>query len=179
MTKVYGSLKENIRTMQQRVAKARFKDSKTAPQLKRGDKVYLLTKNLKTQKPSKKLDAVKVGPFLIEDQKGPVNYELDLPKDARIHPVFHVSLLEPAHQDATLQKTFHFEPRESEDYEVEAILKDKGQRYLVKWKGYGDGHNTWLPLKDLEGSQELLEEYHQQQGTPVPRKRGRPRKSPQ
>ena len=64
--------------------------------------MYLLTKNLRTQKPSKKLDAVKVGPFLIKDQKGPVNYELDLPKDARIHLVFHISLLEPIYPDATL-----------------------------------------------------------------------------
>jgi transposase InsO family protein len=38
---------------------------KTAPQLKEGDKVYLHTKNLRTKRPSKGLDNVKVGPFLI------------------------------------------------------------------------------------------------------------------
>jgi len=69
---------------------------KAAPQLKKGDKVYLLTKNLRTTKSLKKLDYVKVGPFLIEEQKGPVNYRLRLPKDVKIHPVFYISLLEPA-----------------------------------------------------------------------------------
>jgi len=45
-------------------------------------------------KNSKKLDYIKVGPFLIEEQRGLVNYQLRLLKDAKIHPVFHVSLLE-------------------------------------------------------------------------------------
>jgi len=70
--------------------------SKAAPQLKKGDKVYLLTKNLRTTKSSKKLDYMKVGPFLIEEQKGLVNYRLRLPKDAKIYPVFYISLLELA-----------------------------------------------------------------------------------
>ena len=179
MTRVYDSLRQNIHNMQDRVAKARFKDSKMAPQLKTGDKVYLLTKNLKTQKPSKKLDAVKVGPFLIKDQKGPVNYELNLPKDAKVHPVFHISLLEPAHPDATLQKTFQYEPQETQDHEVEKILDNKGQRYLVKWEGYGEGHNTWEPLKNLEGCGNLLQEYHRQRGTKAPRGHGRPRRNQQ
>ena len=72
------------------------KHRKNGPQLKKGDKVYLLTRNLKTKRPSKKLDHVKVGPFLIEERRGAVNYKLDLPKDSKRHPVFHVSLLEPA-----------------------------------------------------------------------------------
>ena len=38
---------------------------KMAPQLKKGDKVYLLTKNLRTKRPSKGLDNVKVRLFLI------------------------------------------------------------------------------------------------------------------
>ena len=35
------------------------------PTLKGGDKVYLLRRNIKSDKPSKKLDAIKLGPFLI------------------------------------------------------------------------------------------------------------------
>jgi len=87
---------DNISKMQERSAKYQNKKRKTASQLKEGDKVYLLTKNLRTRKPSKKLDHVKVEPFLVKKAKGLVNYELDLPKDARIFPVFHISLLEPA-----------------------------------------------------------------------------------
>jgi hypothetical protein len=73
------------------------------PTFKEGDKVYLLRRNIKSDKPTKKLDAVKLGPFKILRQKGLVNYELELPKKMRIHPVFHISLLEPAAPDATLQ----------------------------------------------------------------------------
>lgn len=73
-----------------------------APQLKKGDKVYLLTKNLKTRRPTKKLDQVKVGPFSVAEVRGLQNYRLNLPQDAHIHPVFHISLLEPAHPDTPL-----------------------------------------------------------------------------
>ena len=58
--------------------------------------MYLFTKNLKTRIPSKKLDYIKVGPFFIKKIKGFSNFELDLLKDARIYPVFYISLLEPA-----------------------------------------------------------------------------------
>jgi len=56
--------------------------------------VYLLTKNLKIRKKSKKLDHVKVESFFIKEVKGPINYELDLPKNAKVFLVFHISLLE-------------------------------------------------------------------------------------
>jgi len=65
-----------------------------APQLKEGDKVYLLTRNLKTKKKSRKLNHVKVESFFIKIVKRLVNYELDLLKDAKVFLVFHVSLLE-------------------------------------------------------------------------------------
>jgi hypothetical protein len=58
--------------------------------------VYLLTKNLKIKRPSQKLDHKKVGLFRIRRVKGLVNFKLDLPKGTRIHPVFYISLLEPA-----------------------------------------------------------------------------------
>ncbi|KAC9774269.1 hypothetical protein E3N88_45275 [Mikania micrantha] len=37
------------------------------------------------------------GPYRIIRVVGPVAYELELPMDARIHPIFHVSLLKPVH----------------------------------------------------------------------------------
>jgi len=85
---------DNISKMQERSTKYQNKKRKTTSQLKEGDRVYLFTKNLKTRKPSKKLDHVKVESFLIKKVKGLVNYELDLPKDAKVFSIFHVSLLE-------------------------------------------------------------------------------------
>ena len=129
---------QNITNMQQTSARYQNKKRKMAPQLKEGDKVYLNTKNLKYKKKdkkrSKKLDPVKVGPFLIKTVKGPVNYELDLPADAKVFPVFHISLLEPADPETPIQDTFHYEIQEDDEYEVERILDKRGQKYLVKWK---------------------------------------------
>jgi len=122
LQKAHRTAQDAIRHSQQRIQKQRFKESKTAPQLKKGDKVYLLTKNLKTKRKTKKLDHVKVGPFLIAEQKGTVSYRLELPPDAKIHPVFHISLLEPAHPSATLQTTFHYQEQEDDEYEVEKIV---------------------------------------------------------
>jgi hypothetical protein len=70
--------------------------------LKEGDKVYLLRRNIRSDKPIKKLDAVKLGLFKILRKKGPVNYELELPKRIYIYLVFYVLLLELATPDATL-----------------------------------------------------------------------------
>jgi hypothetical protein len=118
------------------------------PTLKGGDKVYLLRRNIKSNKPTKKLDTVKLGPFKILRQKGPVNYELELLKKMRIFPTFHVSLLEPATLDATLEQDVRDISEEIQEpiYEVEKILDSKledGQRkYLVKWTGYDSTENT-------------------------------------
>ena len=39
---------------------------KNGPQFKKGDKIYLLTNNLRTKRPSKKLNYRKIGPFFIK-----------------------------------------------------------------------------------------------------------------
>ena len=80
----------------------------------------------------KKLDHKKVGPFLINkvyftnDGLSPVNYKLQLPPDARIHPVFYISLLELANPNTPLQETFHYEVEKENEFEIEAILVKEG-----------------------------------------------------
>ena len=66
------------------------------PAFKRGDKVYLLQKHIKTKRLSTKLDFKKLGPFKILEKVSLVNYRLQLPKNSRLYLVFHVSLLELA-----------------------------------------------------------------------------------
>ena len=161
LKKVHDQLHSAIQDSQDRIAGPYNKKRKMAPQLKKGDKVYLLTKNLKSRRPTKKLDQVKVGPFFIEEARGPVNYRLRLPADAKIHPVFHISLLEPADAETPCQETFHFVPEEETEFEVEKILEKKGQRYLIKWKGYDESENTWEPEENLTNCRQLLKQYHQ------------------
>ena len=104
------------------------KKSKMAPQLKKGDKVYLLTKNWKVKKPrTKKLDYVKVRLFSVEERTRPVNVRLRLLRDTWVHPNFHISMIKLADQSTLLQETFHYQPEEEQEFEVKQILKRKGQ----------------------------------------------------
>ena len=77
---------------------------------------------MKTKRPSKKLDHVKVGPFLIIEQKGPVNYRLELLRGLKRHLVFHISLLEPTDPNTPVQDSFHYKIKEEDEYEIEKIL---------------------------------------------------------
>jgi len=66
----------------------------TGPLLKKGDKVYLLRKNIKTKWPSNKLDFKKLGLFEILEKIRDVNFKLWLPKTSRLYPIFYILLLE-------------------------------------------------------------------------------------
>jgi hypothetical protein len=85
----------------------------------------------------------------------------------RIHPVFHNSLLKPymetpAHGPNFARPPLEIVGQEEGHYEIEKILQErptrnrKSMQYLVKWKGYLDSENSWLPAKELTHAQELL-----------------------
>jgi hypothetical protein len=142
-----------------------------------GDQVKLSMKNIKTYRPSKKLDQRHEGPFTIIECIGKQAYRLDLPSRWRqIHPVFHVSLLEPYRLRDGVDPRKEFPPiimddEDAEDpiveWEVEDIVghqfvKKKGKlvpEYLVKWKGYPTYENSWEPEANLANAKELLDEY--------------------
>ncbi len=82
--------------MQERSVKYQNKKQKTIFQLKKRDKIYLFTKNLRTKKLSKKLNYIKIGSFLVKKTKKSVNYKLDLFKNVRVFSVFYILLLKSA-----------------------------------------------------------------------------------
>ena len=120
--KTLKKIHSNIVRMQQRSTAYQNKKRKTMPQLKERDKMYLLTKNLKTKKISKKLNHVKIDSFFIKQQKKSVNYELNLFSNIKIHSIFHVSLLKSADSKTFIQNTFHFQYKNDDEYEIEKIL---------------------------------------------------------
>ena len=89
------------------------------PSFKEGDKVYLVWRNIKTKRPSDKLDYKKLGPFPILQVISKSNYRLSLSKTMKIHPVFHILLLELAHPDAENQDNIEIVLENEEEYEVE------------------------------------------------------------
>lgn len=73
--------------------------------------------NIKTNRPSDKLDYRKLGPYKILKKIKEVNYELELPETIKLHPVFHVSLLEKALVDEDTGEIIH------DEITVEAVLR--------------------------------------------------------
>lgn len=116
------------------------------PDLKEGDTVYLKTKNLKTTRPKHKLDHTKLGPFRILQKLGPVTFKLDLPPQMRIHPVFHISLLELAYtQSFENPPAPEISPEyQQPEYEVERILNQR---------------KHWEPRRNLTNCYQLLQQY--------------------
>ena len=52
-----------------------------------------------------------------------------------------------------IQGTFYGEELQKTDqkiYRIEKIIRKRGNTALVKWKGYPEEFNSWIPLKDLE-----------------------------
>ena len=102
----------------------------------------------------------------------PVNYKLKLPTGSRIHPIFHVSLLEKAPQNVTTS-TDEIQPEEEPDvYDVERILDSriskKKTEYLVKWLDWDDIHNTWEPEANLSCPEKLAEYHRRNPDRPTP-----------
>ena len=74
-----------------------------APEFSPGNKVWLLRRNIKTTRPLDKLDYKKIGPYEIIKKRGKSSYLLKLPPSLKqLHPVFHVSLLEPSLPSTTI-----------------------------------------------------------------------------
>ena len=135
-----------------------------------GDLVWLSLKNVKSLRPSRKLDYKNAGPFKVLKAIGKYAFRLELPKSMKIHPVFHVSLLAPVAQDALPgQISGPVPPIEaSEDdpeYEVEKITgtiwKDGEIIYVFRWKGYGPEDDWTIPASQASGFEELIKEFHE------------------
>jgi hypothetical protein len=96
------------------------------PAFKEGDKVYLIQRNIQIKQPNTKLDYKKLGLFKIKRIIEPINYELVLPKNINIHPIFHISLLELVLPGVLLVPVTEIEPiNPNTEYKVEEILDHK------------------------------------------------------
>ena len=78
----------------QKSMKKQFDKKRRNPQgLKVGDNVWLENKNIHSNRPSKKLDNKRYGPFKISKNIGLGAFQLELPKGWMIHNVFNEDLL--------------------------------------------------------------------------------------
>jgi len=143
---------------------------KPDPNFKSGDMVWLLTRNIRTTRPCKKLDYKKIGPFKILTKIGSSAYKLDLPDTMRIHNTIHISLLEPyknnklptQRQEPPLPIIIEGEP----EYELEEIgdarLYYGKLQYRAKWTGYAPEHDkVWYPGSNFENPVNAKQPFHE------------------
>jgi len=101
---------------------------------KKGDKVWLDSRNMKTQY-NKKMKPKREGPFIIAEVLGPVTYWLQLPSSWQIHNVFHATLLWSYKENNIYGYNFPKPPTELENeeevYEVDSIInhQKRGRGY--------------------------------------------------
>jgi hypothetical protein len=137
------------------------------PKYKEGDQVWLEGKNLRINQPTAKLAPRRYGPFKIIQVMSAVNYQLELPTQWSIHPVFHIDLLMP-YRETTMHGPNFTRPAPElidgeEEYSVEKILDSRhfGRRrclqYLVKWEGYPDADNMWVDKDDVFADDKVRE----------------------
>src|SRR6266404_4949461 len=136
-------------------------------QYKEGDQVWLEGTNICTSHPTAKLAPKCHGPFQITKVLGPVTYQLQLPDQWQIHPVFHVDLLMPYKEMTTHGANYTRPPPDlingEEEYEVERVInsqqfgRGRQVQYLVKWKGYPDSDNQWIKWQDVNAPDLIVE----------------------
>jgi hypothetical protein len=152
-----------------------------AEQFRVGDKVWLRLKNIKTDRPSKKLDW-RNAKYEVTELVGSHACRLNTPPG--IHNVFNVMLLKRAGDDPLPSQSQDDvqppaittdDPDSEEEWQVEEILQSKqtrrGTKLLVKWTGYA--RPTWEPLKSFLET-EALDRFEAAHGkiTPEQQERG-------
>jgi hypothetical protein len=170
LQEVHAQLRKNLQEAQKQYKRQYDKGVKDPPTFQVGDKVWLTRRNIKTTRPSQKLDVKRLGPFKILKVIGEskLAYKLELPKHMRIHPVFHVSLLEPYHANILPGREQPEPPPEEiegeEEWEVKEVLDSKivrGRlRYLVDWEGYSEDQRSWEPAEFLKHALKAITAFH-------------------
>jgi len=129
MQSVHEESQKGLEAAQERICRYTNPDRKEPPAYQVGDLVILNGRNIRTRRPSKKLDHKNHGPIQIEKIVSPLAVRLTLPQKWKIHNVFHVSLLEPyrtsehrapPNPSKVLREADDIE--QSEEYDVDEVM---------------------------------------------------------
>jgi len=171
LDQIHAELTAELRHAQDLQSKYYNKKVQPAPELKPDQLVWLRRRNIKTTRPSLKLDHRLLGPYPISHKitGSTCAYRLNLPSYlSRLYPVFHISLLEPYHDPSEFHPHSPPQPIELADdpaNDIKAILDCRkiGHRYeyFIQWKSLPDSENSWIPLSDIPTTfNELIERFH-------------------
>jgi hypothetical protein len=160
LNEIHEFVRTALLDAQQRHSDQADRHREPAPRFLPGDLVWLNTKNMRTRRPSRKLDHRRAGPFkVLEDPhlRTPYAVRLELPPTMQIHPVRHVSELEPAAEDPFPGQQIPPPPPVKVDgeqeWEVEEVLDSRMRyrklQYLIKWTGYDQP--DWEDARTVNG----------------------------
>src|ERR1700731_5438777 len=125
-------------------------------------------------RPSWKLSKKFLRPFEIIGKAGLHSFILRLPEAMQaVHPVFHISMLEPVTPNTILNCIVPLPPpveiNRDLEHKISEVLNSKINKhhickllYLVQWTGYkGTNEETsWLPATELENASEAVSDFH-------------------
>jgi len=123
---------------------------------------------------SEKLTERFVGPYKVKGIISSNAIELELPNSIKIHPIVNVSEVQLYKSQVKGQKKIP--PKlviieGEEEFEVEKILNKRTvrekEKFLVRWKDYMAGEDTWENRENLENTKELVEEFEREHGEEV------------
>jgi hypothetical protein len=133
-----------------------------------GNIVWLTAKDIKIHQKTPKLGLQQLGPYKVLERVRDLDYRLELPSYLNLNSVFHVSCLSPWH-DNGLHKPPLPEPvvvQGEEEYKIDSIIDSRVYcrqlQYLICWKGYGEGKNTWEPAKNLAHAKKAIAKFHKE-----------------
>ena len=177
MAKARDDAAAALRLTKEKMKEDYEKGKRKAHQFDVGDLVALSAKDIKIHQQTPKLGPRQLGPFKVLERIGELDYRLDLPDWLKIHPVIHVNRLSPWHDNGIVPPP----PPDpvivdgEEEWEIEQILdsrfsnrsKRTGLQYLVRWKGYGEGDDLWIPAKEFHAN-EAIADFHRSHPTTPP-----------
>ena len=167
-------LQEQIALTQHEMQRS-YNRNRPEQKFKPGDFVLLDTRNLSlahlgmSDESKRKISPKFIGPYKVLKETTPDTYELELPAGLRLHNKFHTSLLKPYHKDdsPTRQNIPHegLQNREGEQsFIVEKIMDadPKTKRVLVRWLGYTESDDSWIPIGNIDSAIGLVLQYFEQ-----------------
>ena len=154
----------------------------TWPRFEPGDQVLLSMHKIALHHPSlrRKFSPRWLGPCRVLEIVGRSAAKIQLPDTLRqlnLHDVFHFSVLKQYDDSLSQQTAFDPAPlppavsTDTGSYEVDCIVDYMRSRardddvsitmphYLVRWKGYDQSHDSWLPVDELSGCLDKVSEY--------------------
>jgi len=127
MLDFHHQAKETLENTRESMKKYYIRKGTRQPSIEVGDLVMLNVQNIHTKRPLKNLSPILSGPFKVLERKASRAYKLEISPQWKIHPVCHVSLLEP--YQASNRPNCEQPPRDPEivegdlEWEVERIVK--------------------------------------------------------